>query len=89
MWDDVILYFTDFHKEDEELVLLVTGYSDDVLTFHNCFIADRVGYEQLRGFNFKKVPENIFNISGIPRIKYKSFDIHVFDEGKYLAPVIT
>lgn len=46
-------------------------------------------YADLRGFELKDVPPNVFNVSCLPWIKYRSFDIHVFDEGKYLAPVIT
>ena len=34
-------------------------------------------------------PENTFDVSCLPWVKYRNFDIHVFDEGKYLAPVVT
>ena len=30
-----------------------------------------------------------FDISCLPWVRYRSFDIHVFDEGRYLAPVVT
>lgn len=32
---------------------------------------------------------NTFDVSCLPWVRYKNFDIHVFDEGKYLAPVVT
>ena len=32
---------------------------------------------------------NTVDVSCLPWVKYKSSDIHVFDEGKYLAPVFT
>ena len=59
------------------------------MTFHGNFLKDRERYKDLRGFDFTGVPQNIFNVSCLPWLKYKSFDIHVFDEGKYLAPVVT
>ena len=46
-------------------------------------------YKDYRAFDFENVPPNIFNVSCLPWINYNSFDIHVFDKGKYLAPVIT
>ncbi len=35
------------------------------------------------------MPKNTFDVSCLPWVKYKSFDIHVFDSGTYLAPVVT
>lgn len=88
-WDYVSPYYADFHKEDERCVKLVTEYSDDLFDFHTRFISDREKYRNLRGFGLKDVPPNTFDVSCLPWIKYNSFDIHVFDEGKYLAPVVT
>lgn len=88
-WDFVSPYYADFHKEDEQLVLLFTEYSENLKDFHDAFMADRKKYADLRGFELKDVPPNVFNVSCLPWIKYRSFDIHVFDEGKYIAPVIT
>ncbi|EOE7172314.1 CatA-like O-acetyltransferase [Clostridioides difficile] len=34
-------------------------------------------------------PLNFFDVSCLPWVKYNHFDVHVFDEGKFLAPVIT
>ncbi len=34
-------------------------------------------------------PRNFFDVSCLPWIKYRHFDVHVFDEGDFLAPVIT
>lgn len=88
-WDFVSPYYADFHKEDECCVKLVTEYSDDLYDFHARFIADREKHRNLRGFAAENIPPNTFDVSCLPWIKYKSFDIHVFDEGKYLAPVVT
>ena len=32
---------------------------------------------------------NFFDVSCLPWVRYKHFDVHVFDEGKFLAPVVT
>ena len=34
-------------------------------------------------------PLNTFDISCLPWLHYTAFDLHGFDEGRYLAPVIT
>ena len=34
-------------------------------------------------------PPNFFDVSRLPWVEYKHFELHVFDEGKFLAPVIT
>ena len=56
---------------------------------HARFLADRERYKDLRAFDLTEHSENTFDVSCLPWVKYKSFDIHVFDEGKYLAPVVT
>lgn len=88
-WDYISPYYADFHKEDEQFVKLFTEYSDDLFEFHARFLSDRERYKDLRAFDLTEHPENTFDVSCLPWVKYKSFDIHVFDEGKYLAPVVT
>ena len=88
-WDYISPYYADFHKDDEMFTLLYTEYAEELLTFHENFLKDREKYKDFRAFDLTEVPENVFNVSCLPWISYKSFDIHVFDEGKYLAPVVT
>lgn len=87
-WDAVSPYYADFHKEDGNFVKLSTEYTEDFFSFHARFLADREKYKDFRGFDFTP-PPNTFDVSCLPWVKYKSFDIHVFDSGTYLAPVIT
>ena len=82
-------YFAHFYKEDEQCVLLVAEYNDDLEIFHKNFVSVLKKYKDYRAFDFKDVPANTFNVSCLPWVHYKSFDIHVFDDGKYLAPVVT
>ena len=88
-WDYISPCYADFHKDDEMFTLLYTEYAEELLTFHENFLKDREKYKDFRAFDLTEVPENVFNVSCLPWIGYKSFDIHVFDEGKYLAPVVT
>lgn len=88
-WDYVSPYYADFHGEDERFVKLVTEYSGDLSEFHARFLADRERYKDLRAFDLKEIPPNTFDVSCLPWVRYRSFDIHVFDEGRYLAPVVT
>ena len=81
--------FPDFHKDDEQFVKLVTEYSDDLFEFHSRFLADRELYKDFRTFDLTEHAANTFDVSCLPWVRYKNFDIHVFDEGKYIAPVVT
>ncbi len=88
-WDYVSPYYADFHKQDERFVKLITEYSEDLLEFHTRFMSDKEKYQSLRAFDLKDIPKNTFDVSCMPWVKYKNFDIHVFDSGTYLPPVIT
>ena len=88
-WDYVSPYYAHFHAEDEACAKLVTEYGDDLFDFHARFLADRKRFESLRAFDLTQIPPNTFDVSCLPWIKYKSFDMHVFDSGTYLAPVVT
>lgn len=87
-WDFISPSYADFHKEDESFVKLVTEYSDDLSTFHARFLADRAAHRDRRAF-VEKQPPNFFDVSCLPWVRYRHFDLHVFDEGKFLAPVVT
>ena len=89
VYDVIHPYFAHFFKEDEMCALFVAEYNENLEVFHNNFVNIIDKYKDCRAFDFKNVPPNVFNVSCLPWINYKSFDIHVFDEGKYLAPVIT
>lgn len=86
-WDYVSPFYADFHKEDEGFSKLMTEYSEDIFEFHNRFIADCQAKKNLRGFDNEAKP-NFFDISCLPWVRYSHVDMHVFDEGKFLAPVI-
>ena len=58
------------------------------MEFHARFLSDREKYKDVRAIA-ENQPPNFFDVTCLPWVKYKHFDVHVFDEGKFLAPVIT
>lgn len=87
-WDFVSPSYTDFHADDENFVKMVTEYSDDLFEFCSRVDKDRQRHKNVQAILVNQ-PPNFFDVSCLPWIKYSHFDIHVFDEGKFLAPVIT
>lgn len=87
-WDVVSPSYAHFHKEDENFTKTVTEFSDDLLEFHVRFLSDREKYKDVRAIA-ENQPPNFFDVTCLPWVRYKHFDVHVFDEGKFLAPVIT
>lgn len=87
-WDYVSPSHTDFHREDETFTKMVTEYSDDMFAFCSRVKADRERYQNDRAV-LENQPPNFFDASCLPWVKYRHFDVHVFDEGKFLAPVVT
>lgn len=87
-WDYISPSYTEFHKEDENFTKMVTDFSDNIFHFYEQFMLDKEKYKTERGF-VKNQPLNSFDVSCLPWVKYNHFDVHVFDEGKFLAPVIT
>ena len=87
-WDYISPSYADFHSEDENFTKMVTEYSDDLFEFYDRVIADRERHKNERAV-LDNQPLNFFDVSCLPWVRYKHFDVHVFDEGKFLAPVIT
>jgi chloramphenicol O-acetyltransferase type A len=51
-------------------------------------MADREKIKEERGI-LADQPRNFFDASCLPWVRYRHFDLHVFDEGNFLAPVVT
>ncbi len=87
-WDFISPSYTVFHEEEESFTKLITEYSEDLSKFHERYLADGEKYKDVRGFAGDQAP-NFYDASCLPWVRYKHFDLHVFDEGKFLAPVVT
>lgn len=89
IWDVVWPSYIVFHADYERFTRLVTPYTPDFQAFYADVVADMARHESKRGFETGPAPPNIFDISCLPWLHYNALDFHMFDEGKYLAPVIT
>lgn len=87
-WDMVSPSYTVFHKEDENFTKMLTEYSEDLFEFYERFKEDGKKHENERAI-VKDHPANFFDVSCLPWVKYRHFDMHVFDNGMFLAPVVT
>ena len=84
LWDRIEPYYAHFHPDRETFAKLVTPFSSDLETFHRRFLEDRTRYAALDHFDLTDVPPNTFDVSCLPWVRYRSFDMHIFDSGTYL-----
>lgn len=89
LWERIEPYYTDFRPDGDAFVKLVTPYDPDLEIFHRRFLEDRQRYAALKHFDQAGIPPNIFDVSCLPWVRYRSFDMHIFDSGTYLGPVVT
>lgn len=87
-WDSISPSYTIFNRDDECFSKFVTEYTDDIFEFYQRTVDDQRKYQEERAI-IGNQPQNFFDVSCLPWVKYKHFDVHVFDEGKFLAPVVT
>lgn len=88
LWDYISPSYTVFNQEDKSFTKFVTEYTDNLLDFCKRTVDDQKKNKCERAI-IKDQPKNFFDVSCLPWIRYKHFDIHVFDDGKFLAPVVT
>lgn len=87
-WDYISPSYTVFNQEDESFTKFVTEYTDNPLDFCKRTVDNQRKNKCERAI-IKDQPQNFFDVSCLPWIRYKHFDVHVFDDGKFLAPVVT
>ena len=86
-WDYVSPSYTDFNKETGKFNKFVTEYSSDFKTFYERAVSDCERHRNESGF-LPDQPKNTFDITCIPWASYKSFDLHIYGEGKSLFPIV-
>lgn len=90
IYDEMHPAYTIFNKENENFSCIWTEFSSDYSLFLSSYEADTEKYSKSEIFAPKPCrPANSFDISMIPWVKFTSFNINVFDEGKYLLPIFT
>lgn len=87
-WETVSPSYAHFHEVDENFAKMVTPFSEDLFDFHARFLRDRARSEDCQGILYQQ-PPNFFDVTCLPWVHYRHFDLHVFDEGRFLAPVVS
>lgn len=88
-WERVDPSYVVFHPEDELFTRLITEFSSDFITFYERVLKDMEEHKNKRGHEIPYPNRNTFDVSCLPWVHYNAFDMHIFDSGTYLAPVIT
>lgn len=86
-WDYVSPSYTDFDKETGKFNKFVTEYSEDFTTFYTRAVDDMERNKKLYGF-LPDQPKNTFDITCLPWVSYKGFDLHIYGDGKSLFPIV-
>lgn len=89
LWDCVWPSYIIFDDQRESFTRLETPYDDDFDTFYAHAVADIDHAKTLQSVNAGTKPAHTFDVSCLPWLAYTALDMHVFDAGLYLAPVIT
>ncbi|MDL2257849.1 chloramphenicol acetyltransferase [Eubacteriales bacterium OttesenSCG-928-K08] len=89
LWQEVSPSYPVFHPEDELFTRLITEYSPDFHVFYQRVLADMALHQDKRAFEVAYTAQNTFDASSVPWLQYTACDLHVFDSGTYLAPVVT
>ena len=89
LWDEVFPIYPVINPDSETPVRLVAAYQSDFQTFYGQIISDMESGKTDGGIEHAYKERNTFDVSCLPWVHYKSCDLHVFDSGTYLAPVIT
>jgi len=90
IFDEMHPSYTIFNKDNENFSVVWTEFSKDYPTFLARYTADVAAYEGSTCFMPKtNRPSNLFDVSMLPWTSFTSFNINVYDEGKYLLPIFT
>ncbi|MCI8525225.1 MAG: type A chloramphenicol O-acetyltransferase [Oscillospiraceae bacterium] len=90
VYDEMHPAYTVLNRENRNFSVVWTECGHDYGTFLRAYEADTAAFAALVQFAAKPDrPANTFDISMIPWFSFTAFDIHVFDEGRYLLPVFT
>ena len=88
LYDNMNPFYTVFNKENKKFSVIWTGLQKDYPAFLRAYEEDVQLYSSAVSFTPKHgKPNNTFNVSMLPWLKFTSFNINVFGGGKYLLPI--
>jgi chloramphenicol O-acetyltransferase type A len=88
-FDKISAAYLLFHENNKTFTCAYTEYEEDFDKFNKIITEDFEKYRKIYGFEAVKIPNNTFNVSCIPWIKYSSLNLNIPINGKYYAPIIT
>lgn len=89
-WDQVHPAYTVFHPEIETFSSLWTEYHASLSNFMEAFTDDALQYQKNTTLSAKpNLPDNHFNISSLPWISFKGFNLKFSEVKDYFAPIFT
>ena len=90
LYDDMHPAYTIFNEENKNFSGIWTKFDGDYSVFLRSYEEDAAKYASSVRFAPKPGrPANSFDVSMIPWFTFTSFNINVFDDGKYLLPIFT
>lgn len=88
VYDEVYPCYTDFIPELEDFSTMVTAYSPDMKAFYEDITRDRQAHKGRPCAAPDNMVDNMFCISAVPWVHYKSLSLHYYNEWAGLAPII-
>jgi chloramphenicol O-acetyltransferase type A len=89
-WERMTPNFTIFHNDNKTFSSIWTEFANDFHIFYENYQDDMKLYGDVKGFFVKEhEPMNTFPISSIPWISFTGFNLNIYNDGKYLLPIIT
>ncbi len=90
IYDEMHPAYTIFNEKNKNFSGIWTEFNSDYNVFLHSYELDLEKYSSSVNFAPKpNRPSNSFDISMIPWFTFTSFNINVYDEGKYLLPIFT
>ena len=90
IYDSMHPMYTVFNKENKNFSGIWSYFSEEYAEFLKSYDADAREYSKSTRYAPKEgTPPNSFNISMAPWTTFTSFNINVYDEGKFLLPIFT
>lgn len=90
IYDEMHPAYTIFNKDNKNFSGIWTKFDPDYSAFLRAYESDTAQYASSVKYTPKPDrPANSFDISMVPWFTFTSFNINVFDDGKYLLPIFT
>lgn len=90
IWETVNPSYTIFHPENDTFSAIWTEYNKDYQRFLANYQEDQRLFSQKLGlFTKPQLPLNHINISSLPWVEFKGFNLTIEANSQYLAPIFT